>query len=55
LNAAPRTATRLPRNDPPHSSRAQSTDAGALPHVDRVDLTQEEQRLVGAELTGTMP
>ncbi len=52
LNAAPSTATRLPTKVPPVSSRASSTAAVAAAQVDRVDLAQERQRLVDAELAG---
>ena len=52
LNAAPRTAMRRPTIEPSHTSRARSTIRDPAPHVDRVDLAQEGQSLVDAELAG---
>ena len=52
LNAAPSTATRLPMNEPPQHLAGEVDHAGAAAHVDGVDLAQEGQRLVGAELAG---
>ncbi len=52
LNAAPRTATRLPIRVPPHSCAGEVDHAGAAAQVDLVDLAQERQGLVGAELAG---
>ena len=52
LNAAPRTATRLPIRVPPHCVAGEVDHAGAAAQVDLVDLAQEGQGLVGAELAG---
>ncbi len=53
LKVAPSTATRLAEQaGPPRCLAGQLHHAGAPAHVDRVDLAQEGQRLVGAQLTG---
>ena len=52
LKAAPSTATRLPSSEPLALLAGQVDDAGPAAHVDRVDLLQEGQRLVGAQLAG---
>ena len=53
LKVAPSTATALAEEASRRpASRASSTMRAAAAHVDRVDLAQEGQRLVGAELAG---
>ena len=52
LNAAPSTATRLPSKRPVADLAGQLDHPDPAAHVDVVDLAQEGQRLVGAELAG---
>ena len=52
LNAAPSTATLRAEERAAEHLAGQVDHPGAAPHVDRVDLAQEGQRLVGAQLAG---
>ena len=52
LNAAPRTATRLPSSEPSQTSRASSTMRIRRRMLMLSTSSQEGQRLVGAELAG---
>ena len=52
LNAAPEHADRTADEGPAEQLAGQVDHADAAPDVDRVDLAQERQRLVDAELAG---